>query len=282
MVTTRKRKNRNAPSARKAKRPRFKRTQKYKVAGTRMSSTFRRKVMRAINQGAETKEVLTQVCANFELLHNTVHNIWTNAFQNTRGINGEGDVTIGSRIGNKIFCKNLRLSIMIESQQYRPLASYWLYLVRLKGAAMDSVINASSQMFEGTSTTIPLDFLDSSKCDILYCKKFVLRMPNAGSIDSMGSGSTGAIPPGAAVSGSNLSGDLRERVTNPQIIKKITIPINKTIVYRDSQDTNNNVPASYRYQWVCIAYDNYTQQTGGTTWPIGHITMTQKMRFTDV
>lgn len=286
MPRNRKRKAISSRIARGAKRYKSTRTPKYRRAGPRHSMSFRRSrftvaVQRAINRVAEVKECLVQVTSNQTLLHNVVTNIWNNPFQTQRGTDGEGNSTQGVRIGNKIYIKRLRMSIMIESQQYRPLCNYWLYLVRLKGANMDTTINSASQMFEQTTTSIPLDFLDSSKCDILYVKKFTLRMPNPGTLATVGSGFDGTQPPGAQVGGTT-AGQTNERITNPQVIKKFNVPINTTVVYRDTHDSNNNIPATYRYQWVMIAYDNFTSSTGTSTYPVGHVTMTQKMTFTDI
>lgn len=238
--------------------------------------------MRVVNHNSEVKECLVGIASNVTLQHNTLTNLNNNVFRTTRGAAGEGAAADGMRIGNKIFVKKLRCSIMIEAQQYRPQTNYWLYLVRLKGANMDNTINAASQMFEQTATTIPMDFLDTSKCDVLFVKKFTLRMPNQGTLDTMGGGTLGTDPPGAQAGGSHLaSGELNLRITNPQVITKFNVPINTTINYRDSQDANSDIPYSYRYQWVMLCYDNYTSAPSAT-WPVGHVTMTQKMTFTDV
>lgn len=282
MPRNRKRKQIQRNIARGAKRYKRSIHGKYRTAKKMSkSSTFKRAVMRVVNHNAEVKECLVQLSDNRVLTHNSVMNLNTNAFQTSRGTDGEGNAGNGTRVGNKIFVKKLRMSIMIEAQQYRPLTTYWLYLVRLKGALMDTTINAKSQMFEGTSTTIPCDFLDTSKCDVLFVKKFVLRMPNLGSLDSVGVGTDGGNPPGAEGGGTHITGQANLRVTNPQWIEKFNVVINKTIVYRDTQDANNEIPHSYRYQWVMTCYDNYTSAQS-STWPCGHVTLSQKMSFTDV
>lgn len=238
--------------------------------------------MSVVNHNAEVKECLQGIASNVQLQHNKLTNLNSNVFRTTRGVAGEGAGADGMRVGNKIFVKKLRVSIMIEAQQYRPLTNYWLYLVRLKGAAMDTTITNPVDMFEGTATTIPMDFLDTSKCDVLFVKKFTLRMPNQGTLDTMGGGTSAGDPPGAEAGGTNtLSSQLNLRITNPQVITKFNVPINTTIVYRDSQDANSDYPHSYRYQWVMLSYDNYTSQPSAI-WPVGHVTMTQKMTFTDV
>nr|UOF78310.1 capsid protein [Cressdnaviricota sp.] len=246
-------------------------------------SRFARAVKAVVHNLAETKEYMLPVCTNNPLNHNVVTNLSNNAFSTIIGTSGEATSGQGVRIGNKIFAKKIRVSLMIESQQYRPLASYWLYLVRLKGAAADTTCSAKTQMFEDVSSTIPMDWLDTSKCDIMFCKKFVLRMPNMGTLDTMGGGGTGGDPPGSEAGGTHVTGQQNLRITNPQIITKFNVPLNCNIMYKDSNlgTPDNMQPHSFRYQWVMIAYDNFTS-AGGATWPVGHVTMTTKLTFVDI
>nr|UOF78299.1 capsid protein [Cressdnaviricota sp.] len=258
---------------------RFKPATKYRRARkSSKSSTFRRAVMSVVNRNAEPKEILRSICQNFTLQHNRLHNLDVNAFYMELGTGGEGS---NCRIGNKAFVKKIRVSIMIEAQQYRPKTQYWLYLVRKKGNS-NEIINNQSQMFEDTVTTMPLDWLDTSKADVLFVKKFTLTMPNVGTTATMGSGVDGTNPPGAQIGGTT-AGQTNERVTNPQIICKFNVPINKNILYRDTSETSERAtPASYRYQWVMLAYDNFSSSSAASVYPVGHVTMSTKLTFTDV
>lgn len=240
-------------------------------------SRFKSAVMRVVNKSAETKEVITQWKSNATLKHNVLYNLTDNAFKCDQGVFGQSVTSSAMRIGSKIFCKGLKVSIMIENQQYRPQVSYWLYLVRLKGGAMDDSISTKSEMFEGVSTTIPMDYIDTSKCDILYSKKFVVKMPNSGSSLALG----GTVDGEANLESGGADYSL---VTNPQTIQKLYVPINKTIVFREADEgtTNRQIPASYRYQWVMVSYNNFSTTTDGATYPVGHVSFTTIMKFTDV
>lgn len=240
-------------------------------------SRFASAVMRAVNRHSEVKEVMRPMVANKPLYHNTVQNINPNAFYCDIGFHGgNGDQNHAQRIGNKIFVKGIKVSLMLENQQYRPLCSYWIYLVRLKEGRMSETVNSKDQLFEGVSTTIPMDYIDTSKCDILYRKKFTVRMPNAGTSSIMNT-----TVPGAA--DKIHDGADWTVFTNPQKITKFYVPINKTIMFRDSDDSGQRVlPSSYLYQWAVACYDNYSATTNDTTYPLGHLTMTTIMKFTDV
>lgn len=253
----------------------FTKYRKYK----RMSKhpkAFASRVMRVVNQRAETKEVMRQLKNNQVLDHNDLVNLDGNAFECDIGVHGGNHALAVQRDGNKIFLKGLKIAVQIENQQYRPQASYWLYLVRLKGAAMDTLVTGKSQMFEGISTTIPMDYLDTAKCDVLFSKKLVVKAPNTGSSLALGGTVDG-------VADIDSAGSSYEVVSNGQTIQKFYVPINKTIQYRDSDDSAlRMIPSSYRYQWVCASYSTFGTTTGGATYPVGHITMTQIMKFTDV
>lgn len=248
------------------------------------NANFKRAVMSVINKNAETKTVLSSIVNNFQLEHNSVINLSTNAFQSDLGAAGEGiDVTTKSRIGKDIYIKGIKVSMNLESSQYRPKVTYWLYLIRNK-LLPDDTINTKDQMFEGVSTTIPCDYINTDLVDIMYCKKFTLKMPNMGTTLTAGAAGTfdtaqteGVLP--------DLYEGIYSQVTNPQYVGKFYVPINKKITFRD-----NNGPYAaptlpqpqQRYQWVIIPYDNFSTTTGSVTWPAGHVTMTTQMLFTDV
>lgn len=248
------------------------------------ASRFNSAVMRAVNRNAETKEVLMNVATNAVVLHNTILNLDHNAFYCNIGSSGEmiGSGSVGARTGKKLFCKGISVSLHIENQQYRPFVRYSLLLVRAKPNA-DNILDIKSKLFEGLNTTIPLDYIDTSKVDIIYQKNFNVKAPNVGTTESAG-------PAGVFDHGEveGILPDLYEGIntvsTNPRFMGKFYVPINKTIMYRDYADGANaqTIPSSYRYQWVIYAYDNRTTTTGDSTWPVGHVNMTTKMKFTDV
>lgn len=242
-------------------------------------SRFARSVMSVVNRNAETKTQMIQLVQNDTLEHNTVRNITNNAFQIQLGTAGEkvgtGATPGGVRIGDKCYVKGLKVSLYVESQQYRPQVTYWLYLVRNLNDPGSDIANRLD-MFEGVSTTLPCDFIDSSKVHVLFAKKFTLRMPNSGTTAVMGTG--GGVPP--SHDGFAIADDTT--ITNPKRAMKFYVPINRQIRFKDWQDVQNEPVASCRYQWVMCAYDTYTSVSGGTTYPVGHVTMATKVYFTDV
>jgi len=251
----------------------------------RKYSRFANKVMKVVNQRAEQKIQFRQLVNNQVLLHNSIQNLESNVFHIGNGTNGEQIATGAGalRVGQKIFVKGIKVCLNLESQQYRPSVNYWLYLVRRKISPHDA-ITSKDHMFEGVSTTIPCDYIDTSKCQVIFSKKFNPKMPNTGVSTVMQSASNNpGQPDGTAF---KVFNDLDyELFTNPQVISKFYVPINKTISYQDHNDgtVERETPTDYwHYQWVMYGYDNFTTNTANATYPLGHITMSQKILFTDV
>lgn len=256
---------------------------RYKVRP--MKSAFARNVMKVVNTSAETKEVMLQIANNVPVLHNSVLNINNNAFLCDIGVHGQnhnsGSTKI-QRIGNKCFVKGIKVSLHIEAQQYRPDTQYMLYLIRNKFNPA-GILDTKAEIFEGVSDTIPLDYIDTDKVDIIYSKKFKVKMANMGSTRL--AGPAGVFDTSAVVITDPLAPyeGIDTIVTNPRWMGKFYVPINKTIMYGDSDDAVlRQIPASYRYQWVLTGYDNFSTTTGTTTWPLAHVSMTTVMKFTDV
>lgn len=263
----------------------YKRKLTYKPRKTikkKSNAKFARAVMSVVNRRAEVKTSRVNVCNNFTIEHNKVCNLSDNAFITNLGTTGEGSGTVGSRVGKIIYAKGIKVSMNLESQQYRPRVTYWLYLIRNK-LLPDDTLNTKDQLFEGVSTTIPCDYVNTDLVEILYCKKFTLKMPNMGTTLTAGAAGTfdtaqteGVLP--------DLYEGIYSQVTNPQYIGKFYVPLNRKILYRDYvgpyADATLPLPKS-RYQWVIIPYDNFASPTSAT-WPAGHITMTTQLIFTDV
>lgn len=247
--------------------------------GRRLKSRRAKFVKSVVYRMAETKEALKEVAKNVTLWHNTVKNLDNNAFYTDVGTRSEQMSTNdGCRIGKKIYATRMKVAVMIESQQYRPQVSYWLYLIKRKGNS-DTGVNSKDDMFEGRSTTIPMDWIDTGKVDVLYCKKIVPRMPNSGTTLAMAQDQSGVNLNGVAYEYS--AGESYHAFTNPQHISKFSIPLRRTIMYKDE----STIPSSQRYQWVVIAYDNFTTYTGEPTaggFPCGHISLTTVLQFKDV
>lgn len=243
---------------------------------TKMARTIRS----VVNRMSETKETLLEVAKNALLAHNTVTNLSANALYTQVGMAGQ-DVnaidTAGARIGQRIYAKGLKCALMIENQQYRPQVTYWLYLLRAKEGNPATAINAADDIFEGRSTTIPMDYVDTQKVSILYCKKITVKMPNSGTTLAGDATVTGAFY-------EESGGAMYSMVTNPQKIVKFYVPINRTIQYPDadsSADRTKPLNANL-YQWVIVPYCNYAATTGSTVYPAGHVSLTTKFVYKDI
>lgn len=239
---------------------------------------FAKRVMAVVNRKAETKCVMITVADDAVLKHNTATMLQSNALECTIGTRGELSIgnNAGTRIGDSMYCKGIKCRIMIESQQYRPKATYWLYLVRNKVNGDQPAVD----LFEGGAPNMAMEWIDTNKVDIKFCKKFTLTMPNIGTTEPMGHTVDGL----ADITSEGVeSEETYSGVTNPQVITKFYVPFNKRIQYRDHDDASASYPVQgMRYQWVMVTYNNATTTVGGSTYPVGHVTMTTKMLFTDV
>lgn len=274
---------------RKAYRNKFNKRKSFRrrPASRRPRRKFASKVMNVVNRKAEVKEVMLNVCTNTPVLHNDVLNLMDNAFYSNVGVIGEqiGIGSNGARTGKKLYAKGINVALHIENQQYRPEVKYTLYLVRNK-RNIDLKLTAKGQIWEGVNTTIPLDYIDTSKVDIMFQKNITVRQSNVGTTNT--AGGAGVFDTSKVVVGADplpfVYEGIDSVVTNARYMGKFYIPINKTILYRDYFEGDNaqTVPVASRFQWVLTGYDNRSTTTGDTTWPLGHVNMTTKFKFTDV
>lgn len=253
------------------------------VGRRRPRGKFAKAVVRVMNKYAEQKVVFRQIADNLILRHNNIININNNAFYSeigTRGEDFDNNSSSGSRVGKKIFLKGIKVSMNLEALQKRPQTTFWLYLIKNK-LDPDEDITVQSEMYEGRSTTLPLDYIDTDKVDIMYCKKFTLRMPNQATSSSMAASGFAPLAENAGAP------EYKGVVTNPQRISKFYVKINKTITYRDYDTgaTSRVLPVAYqRYQWLIVSYDTYSSpsDTANADSHIGNLHMTTKLCFTDV
>eukprot|EP00961_Rhodomonas_salina_P268358 3626469-Rhodomonas_salina.1 len=191
---------------------------------------FARKVMNIVNRRAEVKSVMKNCTggsgAQTQLNHNNVTLLQFNALEQSIGIRGEvvPSSTGGNRIGKKIFLKGMKCAINLESIQKRPQVTYWLALMRNKKDPYSN-IDTKGDIFEGINSTIPMDYIDTDKVEVKFMKKFVLRMPNAGTSSSM------AAPGFAPTWDNNGDPQMKFTVTNPQRIEKFWVPLLARVHY---------------------------------------------------
>lgn len=264
----------------------------------RPRTKFAAKVMRTINRYSEVKTQPAVLADYTEIKHNIVQSIYDNAFRTKIGTAGEGALytgggalSNGSRVGKAIFLKGIKVALNIQQSQKRPLVKYNIYLVRNK-IVPDSTINTKAEMFEGYSTTIPMDYIDTDKVDIMFSKQVTIRMPNNATAKDMvaPSGLANQNEPGpddVSVPVRAYNGADKSVYTNPQHFSKFYVPVNKKIVFRDFMDgaSFSEIPVGpQRYQWVITAYDNHDTDLGGDpgTEVLAHLKMTTILKFTDV
>lgn len=253
-----------------------------KTIKKKSNTKFARAVMSVVNRKAEVKTQPKVVADYSEVKHNQIQNLTDNALFTRLGTTGEGGVNglNSSRIGKKIFAKGMKVALNIQQSQKRALCRYVLYLVRNK-VVPDSTINQKDEMFEGYSTTIPMDYIDTDKVDILFAKYITIKMPNQATAKDM-------VNPSGLANLAETDGISKAVITNPQHFSKFYIPLNRVITYRDYSDSASfsEQPLGHqKYQWVLTAYDNHdTDRDQGVTpdQVLAHIKMTTILQFTDV
>lgn len=247
----------------------------------RPRNKFARRVMSAINRHAEVKTQPANLADYTEIKHNLVQNITDNAFRTKLGSAGEAAVNFsnGSRVGKAIYLKGIKVALNIQQSQKRSLVKYNIYLLRNK-IVPDSTINDKSEMYENYSNTIPMDYIDTDKVDIMFSKQITVRMPNQATAKDM-------VAPSGLANLAEADGISKAVITNPQHFSKFYVPVNKKIIFRDFNDGSSMSEAPIgpqRYQWVITAYDNHDCDRGGTpgTEVLAHLKMTTILKFTDV
>lgn len=255
---------------------------------------FAKNVMRAINRYSEVKSQPGNLADYTEIKHNLVQSITDNAFRTKIGTageggvyNGSGGIPSGSRVGKAIWLKGIKVALNIQQSQKRPLVKYNIYLLRNK-IVPDSTINSKGEMYEGYSNTIPMDYIDTDKVDIMFSKQVTVRMPNKATAKDLvaPSGLANQNEPGiGSLTEGYYNGEDKSVYTNPQHFSKFYVPVNKKIIFRDFADAFSEVPIGpQRYQWVITAYDNHDCDRGVApgTEVLAHLKMTTILKFTDV
>lgn len=73
-------------------------------------------------------------------------------------------------------------------------------------------------------------------------------MPNSGTTVAMASGSLQPNGTAYMVQG----GETFEMVTDPQVLTKFYVPINKNITYYDGNDATDELIDYWKYQWIIV------------------------------
>lgn len=241
----------------------FRSINKAGLVNKKRNKLLRSTIKKQILSMAETKHTHIEFASNQELLHNQ----WTRIEPDILKYITNGNRTF-ERIGDKIFLKGIAFRILLEGQQYRPITTYKIIMIRNRRE--DDEMVTGTNIFEGTTTTKCLDFIDTNKYEVKFIKTVVVRMPNSGTSNPMGGTVHGA-------ANKVLGGEDYEVFGNPQKLLKFYVPFNKTITYRDNAATASD----YSWNLGVIAYCNFSTTTNTTTYPVGHISCVAKMYWKD-
>lgn len=229
----------------------------------RPASRMQRAIKSAVLGLAERKKVQIEVCKNQVLQHNELYVIENNIFAT---VVGTGD---NQRIGSKIFAKYIKFKMHFENQQYRPVASYLILVLRNKNNPSAN-ISTGDNIFKGVTTSKNLDYIDYDKFQVLYSKRLMVRDGNQGGAAAMGTSWNPGID---GVSGSST--DPRGYV-NVQRYYNFKIRMNKTLEY-----LTGNTPEYQNYHLAIIPYANYSATTSGDIYPVGHVSCVSEFVFKD-
>lgn len=210
---------------------------------------------------AESKILYANDAQNLTLLHNQVRVIRNNIFATVQGT----DHT--NRVGDKIFAKYIQFKMYFENQQYRPIVDYLVLVLRNKNNASAN-ISDGEDIFESVTTSKNLDFIDYNKYQILYSKRVRVEASNLGTLTQMNNTSAD----GVATDGNGFW-----TFVNANRTFTFNLRLNKTIEYLDG----TNTPSTMKYCLAVIPYSDYTTTTGGTAYPVGHVTVASKFIFKD-
>jgi len=253
--------------------------------------------MSVVNRKAETKCVFREEAKDVPMYHNFVTLLTNNPLYSYLGVRGEDiSTTAGNRIGSQIFAKGLKIAIMFENLPKRPNVTYTVALMRnLKDGQVilgniDTTLQTKNQIFEGRSTIIPMDYIDTSKVQVKWYKTFRVVQRGIGSTitaDGEGKVQMEEDGPDDDTGTAEYAGESKAVITPARTIRKFYIPFNKTITYPDLDDGDAESKKPLRpnqWQFVCWAYDNsYTPASvKAADNEVGKVYMTSKFYFTDV
>lgn len=211
---------------------------------------------------AESKHIFA-ANDNLTLVHNQLKVIRNNIFATVQGT----DHT--NRIGDKIHAKYIKFKMYFENQQYRPKATYTILVLRNKNDASANILD-NENIYEGVTTSKNIDYIDYNKYEVLYSKRITVNNSGSsdGPISAMGTG---------GIDGESKALGAETVIGNPTKHHTFKVRLNRTIQYLDG----TNTPSTMKFALAVIPYCNYTTATGGTTYPVGHVSVASCFVFKD-
>lgn len=255
--------------------------------------------MSVVNRRAETKCQFITNSTDDPVYSNYVSLLTDNVCRTALGTRGEkigSPTSLGTRIGNTIFAKGVRIAIMFQNLPKRPNVTYYLALMRNKTSgkvtlgAIDVTLQDKADIFEGVNTRIPLDYIDTSKVQVKWLRKIRVVQRGIGSTisaDAEGKISMEEDGPDDDTGTAEYAGESKAVITAPNVVKKFYIPFNHKIMYPDYDDgaTPSEVPMRpNQWQLVLWAYDSSLVPGGGKVVAnqVGNVTCSTKFFYTDV
>lgn len=224
---------------------------------------MRRLIRSTMLKMAENKHIYAQDCLNLTLVHNQLKVIRNNIFATVQGTD------TNQRSGDKIFARYIQFKMYFENQQYRPKASYLVLVLRNKNNPSANIAD-NEDIYETVSTSKNLDYIDYNKYQILYSKR--VNVSDAGSY----AGTSGTMSTGnPAIDGVAEYG--AAKMSNPARYHTFKVYLNKTLEYLDG----SNTPSTQKYAIAVIPYATFSTTTGGTVYPVGHVSCVSKFYFKD-
>lgn len=215
---------------------------------------------------SETKHVHFEVANNKVIEHNEYTNIRSDILSNIQVGNNAYQ-----RNGDKINLVGMKIKMYFENQQYRPFVNYRLVIFRDKFVSNSSLATGATDLWEGTSTSKNLDWLNTNRFEFKVIKNITVKAVNSGTSLAMGGTVNG-------VANIESTGESYEVIGNPSRYVDIWVPFKKTITFND----NGTDAMGNRYQIGIIGYSSYATTTSGATYPLGHVHAVAKLYWKDL
>lgn len=241
----------------------------------RPKKKFERRVMRVVNNLAETKIAMKNCANNLNLQHNTLVTLETSMCDTTHGnASLRPDLAFtGNRIGKRIYAKGLQIRIKLENDQKQPGVQYRIYVYKVQPGQL-ATAPSTLNFYQGVHTDKLMDYQRGDLYKCLYVKNVKVVAPNQGTTEGH------TVGPGNYNVRQDVTEEDERVIMRGQKVLKFWIPIKKTIEYpRYEAGSGDDTPIYDHYGCCVMAYSNYNTTTGNI---IGYCDMSYKFYYTDV
>lgn len=216
---------------------------------------------------SETKHLHEQWFSNKEVFHNQYYKLKDDLLS---GIS-VGDRAF-ERIGDKIHLKGISVKMNIENEEFRPYVRYMFIVFRDRWNHDHTQPDAANDIWEGTSTSKNLDWLNTNRFEFKMIKYVNVTAYNSGTAAGVNSvtqpiGGTYKIE----------AGEDYEIFTNPSKYVNFYLKFNKNITY----DDNSTNAMRNKWQFGVVPYVNYATNTSSAT-KVGNMTGVAKLYWKDM